>query len=106
MKWFHMLQNTIEHTGMPHEDDILINTRTVRTNALMRWLLWNMPYHTAHHSYPIVPFHHLPALHRAVVENIGGEPPTISHFGFQKHMIRKLMKEGTSKYTGRDIAAY
>ncbi len=106
MKWFHMLQNTIEHTGMPHEDDILVNTRTVRTNGLMRWLLWNMPYHTAHHSYPMIPFHQLPGLHEAVVESIGAEPPTISHFGFQKHMIKKLIKEGTSKYTGQDIAAY
>ena len=105
-KWFHMLQNTIEHTAMPHEQDILTNTRTVRTNALMRWLLWNMPYHTAHHSYPMVPFYQLGDLHDAVVDALGAEPPTISHFGFQKHMIRKLIKEGTSKYTGRDIATY
>lgn len=105
-KWFHMLQNTIEHTGMPHERDILANTRTVRTNALMRWLLWNMPYHTAHHSYPMIAFYQLPQLHGAVVDALGAEPATISHFGFQKHMIRKLMNEGTSKYTGRDIATY
>ncbi|MEM7664004.1 MAG: fatty acid desaturase [Pseudomonadota bacterium] len=105
-KWFHMLQNTVEHTGMPHEKDILVNTRTAKANAVMRWLLWNMPYHTAHHSYPMIPFHQLPDLHADIVDLLGHEPPTISHLGFQKHMIRKLLKEGTSKYTGKDISAY
>ena len=30
----------------------------------MRWLAWNMPYHTAHHAYPALPFHALPAADR------------------------------------------
>ena len=34
----HQLQNTIEHLGLSHEADILNNTRSTRTNALMRWL--------------------------------------------------------------------
>lgn len=106
MKWFHMLQNTIEHTAMPHEDDIFVNTRTVKANVLMRRLFWNMPYHTAHHTYPMIPFYQLPALHKEIVAAAGREPQTVSHLGFQKHMIRKLMKEGTSKYTGQDITAY
>ncbi|MFT5572799.1 MAG: fatty acid desaturase [Cryomorphaceae bacterium] len=106
MKWFHNLQNIVEHTGMPHEHEILVNTRTVSANPLMKWLFWNMPYHTAHHTYPMIPFHKLPQLHAAIVEKLGSEPPTVSHFGFQKHMIRKLWQEGTSAYTGKDIAAY
>lgn len=106
-KWFHNLQNIVEHTGMPHESDILVNTRTIKANLLMRRLMWNMPYHTAHHTYPMVPFHRLPELHAKVVEALDGrEPPTVTHFGFQKHMIRKLIKEGTSTYTGQDITAY
>jgi len=106
MKWFQMLQNMVEHTGMPHEDDIFVNTRTVKANLLMRRLFWNMPYHTAHHSYPMIPFHRLPELHRKMVEAAGQEPKSVSHFGFQKHMIRKLIKDGTSKYTGQDITTY
>jgi len=106
-KWFHNLQNIVEHTGMPHEQDILLNTRTIKANVLMRRLLWNMPYHTAHHTYPMVPFHRLPELHAKVVEALDGrQPPTVTHFGFQRHMIRKLIKEGTSTYTGQDISAY
>ena len=106
-KWFHNLQNIVEHTAMPHEQDILVNTRTIRANVLMRRLLWNMPYHTAHHTYPMVPFHRLPELHEKVVESLDGrQPPTVTHLGFQGHMLRKLWKEGTSTYTGQDISAY
>ena len=106
MKWFHMLQNIVEHTGMPHEKEILVNTRTVKANPLMKWLFWNMPYHTAHHTYPMIPFFKLPELHQEIVDKLGSEPPTVSHFGFQKHMLRKLWQEGTSSYTGKDITAY
>lgn len=65
-KWFHQLQNMGEHTGLPHVPDTFRNTRTLRGPAPMRWLVWNMSYHTAHHSFPGVPFHALPALHREI----------------------------------------
>lgn len=55
-----------EHTGCPHSDNMFINTRTVYTNSMMRWLAWNMPYHAEHHSYAAVPFHRLPDLHKMV----------------------------------------
>jgi len=53
-----------EHTGLPHDGDQIQRTRTVTSNALLRWLMWNMPYHAEHHAYPGVPYHALPALHR------------------------------------------
>jgi hypothetical protein len=64
MKPVHQLQNTIEHLGLPHVDAITENTRTTRTNALMRWLGWNMQYHTAHHAFPGVPCYALPGAAR------------------------------------------
>ena len=42
---------------------MLENSRTTTTNAIVRWLAWNMPYHAEHHAYPTVPFYRLPALH-------------------------------------------
>ena len=51
-----------EHTGCPHSRLMLENTRTTYTNALVRYFAWNMPYHSAHHAYPAVPFHALPQL--------------------------------------------
>ena len=52
-----------EHTLCENTDDMIMNTRTVLTNPIVRWFTWNMPYHTEHHVYPAVPFHQLPALH-------------------------------------------
>lgn len=70
-KVVHQLQNTGEHTEMPHDPDIFRNTRTLVGPPPMRWLMWNMSYHTAHHAFPGVPFHALPALHREIVERRG-----------------------------------
>ena len=53
-----------EHTGCAYSDDGLRNTRTTLTNAPVRWLMWNMPFHSEHHLYPSLPFHALPAAHR------------------------------------------
>lgn len=88
MKCVHQLQNTIEHLGLPHEDNVLLNTRSTRTNALMRWLSWQMPYHTAHHAFPGVPFHHLRELHEAMFTARGAAPPTMSYWGFQVAVLR------------------
>ena len=55
-----------EHTGRPHVPDMLVNTRSIDTNALLRRLAWNMPYHAEHHAHPGVPFHALPALRAAL----------------------------------------
>ena len=55
-----------EHTGLPNAGTQIEKTRTVTSNAAVRWLMWNMPLHTAHHAYPAVPFHHVPALHEAM----------------------------------------
>lgn len=51
-----------EHGACPLVADMLANTRTTFTNGLVRLLAWNMPYHTAHHVLPVVPFHKLPEL--------------------------------------------
>jgi fatty acid desaturase len=53
-----------EHTGLPLEPDMLRNSRSIRSNPLVRMLAWNMPFHAEHHAYPGVPFHALPALSR------------------------------------------
>ena len=42
---------------------MLDNTRTTFTNAFVRFIAWNMPYHVEHHVYPSVPFHKLPEFH-------------------------------------------
>ncbi|MES0824123.1 fatty acid desaturase [Ruegeria sp. SCP11] len=52
-----------EHGMCPPVANMLENSRTTFTNRIVRFLAWNMPYHTEHHAFPNVPFHQLPALH-------------------------------------------
>jgi fatty acid desaturase len=98
LKPAHQLQNLIEHVGLPHSDDIFANTRSTRTNALMRWLCWQMQYHTAHHAFPSVPFFRLKALHRELFTARGVQPPMMSYLGFQRAIIRALSVKGEADY--------
>lgn len=91
MKWAHQLQNTIEHVGLTHSDNILENTRSTRTNAVLRWLCWNMQYHTAHHAFPSVPFHKLRDLNQKMTEGAGTPPHSMGYIEFQIQLISKLM---------------
>ncbi len=52
-----------EHGNCPRIPDMLKNSRTTTSNALVRWFAWNMPYHAEHHAYPGLPFHALAAAH-------------------------------------------
>ena len=88
MKFVHQLQNTIEHLGLPHDDDTLVNTRSTRTNAVLRWMAWQMPYHTAHHVFPGVPFHRLHELNKILFTDRGAVPPTMTYWGFQLAALR------------------
>ena len=83
MKFVHQLQNTIEHLGLPHVEEISLNTRTARTNAVMRWMGWNMQFHTAHHAFPGVPFRRLPDLHRTIFIDKQRKPAEMSYLAFQ-----------------------
>lgn len=90
-KPIHQLQNTIEHLGLSHEDDILKNTRSTDTNAVLRWMCWNMQFHTAHHSFPSVPFWKLRALNDSIEDRIGHEVHRMGYIEFQIELIKKLM---------------
>jgi fatty acid desaturase len=98
----HQLQNTIEHLGLSHEDDILENTRSTRTNALMRWLCWQMPYHTAHHIFPSVPFWKLRELN-AKIEGNAGQVHRMGWIEFQVEVIKKLSAKDEGQYPMNEV---
>ncbi|MEM1113367.1 MAG: fatty acid desaturase [Pseudomonadota bacterium] len=106
MKFVHLCQNLAEHTGMPNEQSILVNTRTIHSNRVLSWLSWNMPYHMAHHSYPAVPFFRVPELHARMAEQLADEPETIGYLSYQWQMLKKLKADGTSEYRGRALSEY
>lgn len=96
-KWAHQIQNLIEHVGMPHDTNIFENTRSTKTNAFMRWMCWNMQYHTAHHAYPSVPFYRLKQLHHAAFTANGLKPATMTYLGFQIAAIKALGRKGEAE---------
>ncbi|HMK87372.1 MAG TPA: fatty acid desaturase [Steroidobacteraceae bacterium] len=59
-----------EHTGCPLVEDMYANTRTIYTNAAVRFLAWQMPYHFEHHAFPAVPFHALAEVNARVRDRI------------------------------------
>ena len=44
------------------EMNCLRNTRSVKSNFIIRHLMWNMNLHAEHHLYPMIPFFNLPKL--------------------------------------------
>jgi len=79
-----------EHGRCAFVSNMLENTRTTFTNALVRRLAWNMPYHTEHHSYPAVPFHKLPDLHRIMAPHLQVTDQGYNRFhrGYVNHITR------------------
>ena len=98
----HQLQNSIEHLGLTHKTDILQNTRSTRTNAFMRWLCWQMPYHTAHHSYPSVPFWQLRKLDH-LLDQRGGEIHRMGWIEFQIEAFRRLASKDESQWPENEV---
>jgi fatty acid desaturase len=92
-KVVHQLQNVGEHTCLTHEPDTLKNTRTLKGPALMRWLMWNMSYHTAHHTFPGVPFHRLPELHREIEQRLGAPVPAAGYLETHVNIARTLWRD-------------
>ncbi len=65
--WLAPIYGLTQHTGLAENVlDHRLNCRTVRMNFVNRFLYWNMNYHVEHHMFPLVPYHALPQLHRAV----------------------------------------
>jgi fatty acid desaturase len=77
-----------EHTGCTNDEDGLTNTRTTLTSFPIRLLMWNMPYHTEHHLYPSIPFHHLPQAHVQLREKLAHLAP--SYVAANRTVIRTL----------------
>ncbi len=79
-----------EHTGCPLVPDMLQNSRTTRSNAVVRWLVWNMPFHAEHHAYPALPFHALPQAHALLRDRIAVQAP--GYIAVHRELIRSLRR--------------
>ena len=77
-----------EHSGCPQVPDMLANSRTTISNPVLRRLCWNMNRHSAHHAYPAVPFHALPAADRLLEARIAVR--SRSYVGVQREIWKGL----------------
>jgi fatty acid desaturase len=64
---------------------MLANSRTTLTNAAVRFIAWNMPYHAEHHAFPSLPFHALPAAHRLLRDDLKVVSP--GYFDVQRGIL-------------------
>jgi fatty acid desaturase len=64
-----------EHSACPRSADMLENSRTTYTNALVRFLAWNMPFHAEHHAWPSIPFHALPRTNALIHDKLRTTAP-------------------------------
>ena len=69
-----------EHGLCPTVANVSDNTRTTFTNQMVRLIAWNMSYHTEHHTYPSVPFHKLPELHKIMQPELMHTEPSYTSF--------------------------
>ncbi len=77
-----------EHTGCDLGDDGLTNTRTTRTNLVVRILTWRMSFHVEHHLYPSVPFFSLSAARRSMATRLAA--PTPGYWAFHRQLLRQM----------------
>jgi fatty acid desaturase len=56
-----------EH-GLTTSDNVFTETRTVRSNRFVSFMMNNLNYHLDHHLFPGVPWYNLPKLHALLRE--------------------------------------
>jgi fatty acid desaturase len=79
-----------EHSGCEFCADGTRNTRTTLTNPLVRWLMWNMPFHAEHHLFPSLPFHALPQAHQWIGPKIDHCDP--GYLAVHRQLLQNLRK--------------
>lgn len=88
--WLQYLVNNVQHAGLQDNvPDFRFCCRTVYVSPVVRFLYWQMNYHTEHHMYPGVPCYRLGALHRAIKQDM---PPTKGLVGAWRE-IRQIEAE-------------
>jgi fatty acid desaturase len=77
-----------EHTGCDLGDDGYTNTRTTRTNLVVRLLTWRMSFHIEHHLHPSVPFFRLSAVRSSMAVRLPS--PTPGYVAFHRRLLRQM----------------
>jgi fatty acid desaturase len=84
-----------EHAGCATNDDTFANTRTTYTNAAVRLLTWEMPFHVEHHAFPSVPFHALKLVNAQIRDRI--EVSASGYLATHRALIRQVRRLPTTR---------
>ena len=78
-----------DHYGCAFAPDLVTRTgRSVRSNAVMQFLTWNINFHAVHHLAPGVPTQHRPAAHAMFEPYL--ENYERSYWSFHKHVLADI----------------
>jgi fatty acid desaturase len=82
-----------EH-GLTTSDNVFTETRTVRSNRFVSFMMNNLNYHLDHHLFPGVPWYNLPRLHALLTEEYRAAGSSVypSYTGFLVDFLRVTWK--------------
>lgn len=90
--WLLPVYSLTQHAGLAENVlDHRLNCRTVYMNPIHRYLYWNMNYHVEHHMFPLVPYHALPELHKAVKEDCPQPYPSL--FAAWREIVPTILRQ-------------
>ena len=90
--WHRVMTGVLQHLGLAENvTDHRLNTRTVLMNPVSRFIYLNMNYHLEHHMFTMVPYYHLPALHKLIAHDVPAPEPSIG--AALRRMLPVLVKQ-------------
>lgn len=90
--WHHVMTGILQHLGLAENvTDHRLNTRTVLMNPISRFIYLNMNYHIEHHMFTMLPYYHLPALHKLIQKDV--PVPDRSILAAYRRLLPVLVKQ-------------
>ena len=80
-----------EHGFCDLTTDMTKNSRTTKTNFLVRFFMWNMNYHTEHHSNPGIPFHKLQEYQKKIEHKVKYQE--LGYLNFHRKCLIHLLNQ-------------
>ena len=100
--WLFYLCNNTQHAGrLDNVPDFRLCCRTMLPNPLVRFIYWQMNYHTEHHMYAAVPCYNLKRLHEAIRHEL---PPCHSIIGAWREIIAVMRRQAADPHYVPEIA--
>lgn len=98
------LMRITQHGGLAMDvQDHRLTTRTMTLNPVLQFFYFNMNYHVEHHMFPMVPFHALPRLHKAIGDQLPA--PDRGLLGAYRQILATLraQQRQPGRYIERDL---